>query len=102
MPALNHLTFELEEIADGIVSLVAMASTPEVQHGAVMADVRRALDWAWRHFPSTHGPADNGMDCDHDLHMTIEAGGRHTVTLTLTGNDRFVTEFMAAFGRAAV
>lgn len=41
------------------------------------------------------------MDWDHDLQVTIEDGGWHTVTLTLTGTARFVQEFVATFGSVA-
>jgi hypothetical protein len=37
---------------------------------------------------------------DHDLQVTVEEGGWHTVTLTLTGTRRFVETFFAAFGIA--
>ena len=40
------------------------------------------------------------MAWDHDLQMTLEAGGWQTVTLTLTGTGPFVEEFIAAFGSA--
>jgi len=44
---------------------------------------------------------DDGMDWDHDLQVSIEDGGWHTVTLTLTGTARFVQEFIATFGSGA-
>lgn len=98
---MEHLTYELEAIADGISSLVAMASSAAPKHAAVMADVQQALDWAWHHFPDRHGPIDDGMDWDHDLQVVVEAGGWHTVTLTLTGTDRFIEAFLSAFGISA-
>ena len=75
-----------------------MASTSAEHHAAVMGEVQQVLDWAWRHFPQTHGPADDGMDWDHDLQVTVEDGRWHAVTLTLTASERFVEEFFAAFG----
>ena len=95
---MDFLTFDLNEVADGVASLEAMASTRLEQHAAVMAEVQQVLDWAWRQFPHTHGPIDDGMDWHHDLQVTVEPGGWHTVTLTLTGSGRFVEGFLATFG----
>lgn len=98
---MDFLTFEVDEVEDGVSSLEAMASTTLRQHAAVMAEVQQVLDWAWGRFPKSHGPIDDGMDWDHDLQVTIEDGGWHTVTLTLTGSGRFVEEFVATFRSAA-
>jgi len=97
---MDFLTFEVDEVEDGVSSLEAMASTTLKQHAAVMAEVQQVLDWAWGQFPKSHGPIDDGMDWDHDLQVNIEDGGWHTVTLTLTGSGRFVEAFIATFGRA--
>lgn len=82
---MNHLTLDLNEVDDGVASLEgsrsAMASTRVEQHAAVMAEVRQVLDWAWRQFPGTHGPINDGMDWHHDLQVTVETGGWDTVTL---------------------
>jgi hypothetical protein len=98
---MHHLIFALDEIEDGVATLEAMASTAAGQHAAVMAEVQQVLDWAWRQFPDSHGPIDDGMHWDHDLQLTLEPGGWHTVTLTLTGTGRFVEEFLSVFGDAA-
>jgi len=95
---MEYLTFALEEVDDGVATLEAMASTRAAQHAAVMAEVQQVLDWAWRQFPDSHGPIDEGMHWDHDLQVTCEAGGWQTVALTLTGTRQFVEEFIAAFG----
>lgn len=97
---MDFLTFDLAEVDDGVSSLEAMASTAAEQHAAVMAEVQHVLDWAWRRFPGSHGPIDDGAVWDHDLQVTLEEGGWHTVTLTLTGTGRFVEEFIATFGNA--
>ena len=94
---MDFLTFERTELGDGLSSLEAMASTGVQQHAAVMTEVQQVLDWAWRRFPEAHGPVDDGFDWDHDLQVLIEDGGWHTVTLTLTGTERFVGEFVARF-----
>lgn len=94
---MDFLTFEHTEVDDGVSSLEAMASTAVEQHTAVMAEVQKVLDWAWRRYPASHGPIEDGMDWDHDLQVTIEEGGWHTVTLTLTGTARIVEEFLATF-----
>ncbi len=94
---MNYLSFEQADIGDGFAVLEAMASTMAAQHAAVMAEVQAVLDWAWRTYPDTHGPVDDGMHWDHDLQVVIEAGGWHRVTLTLTGSTRFVDGVLAAF-----
>lgn len=98
MPVLHYLSFDLSEDADGVVTLEALASTPAARHADVMAEVRRVLDWARERFPHTHGPADEGMDWDDDLQVSVEAGGWHAVALTLTGSRHFADEWLAAFG----
>ena len=94
---MDFLTFDLTEVDDGVSSLEAMASTTDALHPAVMAEVQRVLDWAWSRYPTSHGPIDDGLVWDHDLQVTIEEGGWHTVALTLTGTARFVEEFVATF-----
>ena len=93
---MHYLTFDLSEEAEGVATLEAMASTSTEQHVAVMTEVRQVLDWAWQHFPHTHGPVDDGMDWDH-LHVNMEDGHWHVVTFTLAGSQRFVEELLAAF-----
>jgi len=95
---MHYLSFDLSDDAEGITTLEAMASTSTEQHAAVMAEVQQVLDWAWQRFPHTHGSADDGMDWDHDLQVSVEGGDWHAVTLTLTGSQRFVEEFFAHFG----
>ena len=95
---MRYLTFDLSDDAGCVITLDAMASTSEEQHPAVMAEVKRVLDWAWQRFPRAHGPVDDGMDWDHDLQVSVEEGGWHTVTLTLAASPRFVEEFVATFG----
>ncbi len=97
---MNYLSFELSEGSDGVATLEAMAATGAEEHAAVMAEVQHVLDWAWQHFAHTHGPADEGMDWDHDLQVSVEDGRWHAVTLTLSGSPRFVVAFMAVFGEA--
>jgi hypothetical protein len=95
---MHYLIFDLSDDAEGVSTLEAMASTSAEQHAAVMAEVQQVLDWAWQRFPHTHGPADEGMDWDHDLQVSVEDGRWQVVTLTLTGSARFVEEFFAAWG----
>lgn len=97
---MDYLTFDADEVGDGMVSLEAMASTALEQHGAVMAEVQQVLDWAWLQFPDSYGPIDDGMDWHHDLQVWVEPDGWHTVTLTLTGSRRFVDAAWAIFGGA--
>jgi VCBS repeat-containing protein len=95
---MHYLSFDLSDNDEGVSTVEALASTPAAQHAAVMAEVQGVLDWAWQHFPHTHGPADEGMDWDHDLQVSVEDGQWHAVTLTLSGSPRFVEAFLAAFG----
>ncbi|TAK79578.1 MAG: hypothetical protein EPO12_10090 [Aquabacterium sp.] len=94
---MRYLSFDLSDGDDGVATLEAMASTDAKQHGAVKAEAQQVLDWAWQHFPRGHGPVEEGMDWDHDLQVQVEAGGWHTLTLTLTGSPAFVEAFLAAF-----
>jgi hypothetical protein len=96
--AVHYHNFDRSEDTDGVTTLEAMASTAAGQHAAVIAEVQQVLDWAWLQFPDTHGAADDGMDWDHDLQLQVEPGEWHTVTLTLTGSDRFVDAFGLRFG----
>jgi hypothetical protein len=96
--SMHYLAFDLSDNDDGFSTLEALASTTAAQHAAVMAEVQQVLDWAWHRFPQTQGPADEGMDWDHDLQVTVEDGLWHAVALTLTGSQRFVDEFLATFG----
>jgi hypothetical protein len=96
----QYLSFDLSDGADGVTTLEALASTAAEQHAAVMAEVQQVLGWAWQHFPHAHGPVEEGMEWDHDLQVNVEGGQWHAVTLTLTGSQRFVDEFLAAFGGA--
>jgi len=95
---MHYLSFDVSDNADGVITLEALASTPADRHEAVLDEARQVLDWAWRHFPQTHGRADDGMDWDHDLQDSVEAGGWHAVTLTLTASGRFAQAFLAEFG----
>ncbi len=97
---MRYLSFDAGESGERVTTLEALAATSSAEHPAVMAEVQQVLDWAWRTFPRSHGPVDDGMDWDHDLHVTVEPGGWHAVSLTLTGSPAFVEEFSAAFGQA--
>jgi hypothetical protein len=96
---MHYLSFDRSEDADGVTTLEALAATAADQHAAVMAEVQQVLDWAWRHYPHSHGPVDDGMDWDHDLQVQVEDGHWHAVSLTLAGSPRFVEAFLGAFGQ---
>ncbi len=95
---MHYLTFDLSDSGDGVSTLEAIASTAAAKHDEVMAEVQQVLGWAWRQFPHSHGALDEGLDWDHDLQVQMESGSWHTVTLTLTGSQRFTADFIAAFG----
>jgi len=94
---MHYLMFDLSEGSDDVATLEAMASTRADAHAAVLAEVQQVLDWAERHFPGQHGPAEDGQTWNHELLLQQEAGGWHTVTLTLTGTRHFAEALLAAF-----
>jgi hypothetical protein len=97
MIALHLLTLDVSDNDEGVVTIEALASTPAAQHAAALAEARAVLGWAWRAFPHTHGPADEGGEWDHDLQAGVEGDGWHAVTLTLTGTPEFARAFADAF-----
>lgn len=98
---MRYLNFDVSLAGDGVTVLEAMAAfstaTAAKTHAAVMAEVQQVLDWAALHFPHSHGPLDDGNDWHHDFQLHEEEGGWRSVTLTLSGSDRFVAEFLQAF-----
>jgi hypothetical protein len=98
MTPLQYLTVDLSDNDEGVMTIEALASTSAAQHAATMAEVQQVLDWAWRAYPHTHGPADDGGEWDHDLQVGVEGDGWHAVTLTITGTAEFAREFTARFG----
>ena len=101
MTALQLLALDVSDNDEGVVTIEALASTPAAQHAAALAEAQRVLAWAWRAFPHTHGPADDGGEWDHDLQVHVEPDGWHAVSLTLTGTAEFAGAFVQAFGDAA-
>ncbi len=97
MIAPRLLTLDVSDNDEGVVTIEALASTAAAQHAAALAEAQQLLDWAWRAFPHTHGPADDGGQWDHDLQVVDEGGGWHAVTLTLTGTAEFAAAFAATF-----
>ncbi|MFN7725586.1 MAG: hypothetical protein ACK5QH_10990 [Rubrivivax sp.] len=97
---LRYLSFDLSDNADGVCTLEALASTGAAQHAAVLAEVQQVLDWAWRHSPHGHGPVEDGGEWLHDLQVQAEAGGWHSVVLTLSASEAFAQAFLAAWGAA--
>jgi len=97
MTALHWLTLDVSDNDEGVVTIEALASTDAGGHAAALAEARAILAWAWRAFPDTHGPADEGGQWDHDLQSGVEAGGWHSVVLTLTGTPEFARAFHAEF-----
>jgi len=95
---MHYLTLDLSDNAEGVTTVEAMASTRAEHHAAVLAEVGQLLGWAWRAFPHSHGPVDEGGDWDHDLQVQVEEGGWHSVTLTLSGSPAFADAFVRAFG----
>jgi hypothetical protein len=97
MTMLRILTVDISDNDEGVVTIEALASTSAAQHAAALAEAQQVLDWAWRAFPHTHGPADEGGEWDHDLQAGLEADGWQGVTLTHTGTPEFARAFEARF-----
>ena len=97
MTPLRWLTLDVGDNDEGVVTIEALASTPAAQHAAALAEAQAVLAWAWRAFPHTHGPADDGGEWDHDLQAGVDGDGWHAVTLTLAGTPEFARAFADAF-----
>ena len=95
---MRHLTFDLTDSSDGVLTLEAMASTREAEHAAVMAEVAQVLAWAQAEFGGRQGPVEDGHAWDHELLVQHEAGGWMTVTLTFSASAEFAEAFQARFG----
>jgi hypothetical protein len=95
---MHHLTLDLSEDTDGLLTIEAMGSTSFEQHAAVLAEAQRLLQWAQRNYAHTQGPVEDGMDWDHDLQVHVEDGRWHTVTLTISASPRFAEAFFLEFG----
>lgn len=97
---MRHLTFDLTDSSDDILTLEAMASTREAEHAAVMAEVEQVLAWAQAEFGGRQGPVEDGNTWDHELLVQHEAGGWITVTLTFSALPEFAEAFQAVFVNA--
>ncbi|KQY85522.1 MULTISPECIES: hypothetical protein [Roseateles] len=97
---MRHLTFDLTDGSDDILTLEAMASTREAEHAAVMAEAVQLLAWAESEFGGRHGPVEDGNAWDHELLVQHEPGGWVTVTLTFSASVEFAEAFQAKFGEA--
>ena len=97
MTPLRFLGVDVSDNDEGVVTIEALASTTAAQHAAVLAEAQQVLDWAWRAYPHTHAPADEGGEWFHDLQVAVEGDGWHAVTLTLTGTAEFARAFALEF-----
>lgn len=97
MRAMRYLTFDVSDNADGVVTIEAMASTPNETHAAaVAAEAEQLIAWGRQHFPDGHGPIEEGFDWDHDLQQHVEDGQWHTLVLTVSASPRFAEAFLTA------
>jgi hypothetical protein len=95
--ALRWLTVDVSDNDEGVVTIEALAATDAADHAFALAEAQALLDWAWRAFPHSHGPADDGGEWDHDLQSGVEPDGWHSVALTLTGTREFARAFEVEF-----
>lgn len=117
---LDYLDFDYSEDAEGTGTWDAMASVPPDRLPALHAEIERLLAWAHRAFAGRRGPCEEGGDWDYDLQAQAEdgaplpiaydaararldasaapAGGRTTVTLSLSGSAAFGEALREAFG----
>lgn len=94
---MRHLTLDLSDSSDDILTLEAMASTREAEHATVMTEVEQVLAWAQAEFGGRHGPVEDGYAWDHELLVQHEAGGWITVTLTFSASAEFAEALQAKF-----
>jgi len=94
---MSYLTFDVTDSSDGILTLEAMASTREAEHGGVMVEVQEVLDWAQAGFGGRQGPVEDGYAWDCEVLVQREQGGWVTVTLTFSATQEFAEAFQAAF-----
>lgn len=115
MPALQYLEFDYSEDAEGTGTWDAIASVTAAHLPPLQDEIVQVLAWATAEFPGQRGPIEEGGVWDYDLHsepedaplqtlnfdaatrqllpaVAVQAGSRHTITLSLSGN--------AAFGQA--
>ena len=97
---MRHLTFDLTDGSDDILTLESMASSREPEHAAVMAEVQQVLAWAQAEFGGRQGPVEDGNAWDHELLVQHEAGGWVTVTLTFSASAEFAEAFQRTYGEA--
>lgn len=69
---LNYLDFDYSEGSDGNATWDAMASVPEAQWNALLAEAAQVLAWAHREFGSQHGPLEDGAEWDFALQGVAE------------------------------
>jgi hypothetical protein len=109
---LDYLLFDHSEDTEGVHTFEAMASVGPSRWEAVRDEAAEVLRWAHQVFPGERGALEEGGEWDFDLQgvqeFTVaevwvfdEARGelrgqsqapglaRHTLTLTLTGTERF-------------
>lgn len=98
---MQHLSFDLSDGSDGILTLEAMASSRSsdtATHAAVLAEVEAVLAWARAEFGDEPGPVEDGHAWDYERLVQEEAGGWLTVTLTFSASTAFAEAFQARFG----
>jgi hypothetical protein len=96
----HHLSFDITDGSDGILTLEAMASTRAAEHAAVMAEVEQVLAWVQAGFGGRQGPVEDGHAWDHELLVQQETGGWVTVTLSFSASQEFAEAFLAVYGEA--
>ncbi len=118
---LDYLLFDHSEDTEGVHTFEAMASVGPGRWQAVQDEAASVLRWAHQVFPGMRGPVDEGADWDFELqglqefsaaevwtfdevsgrlHARTSPPGqpRHTLTLTLTGHERFAQALREAWG----
>lgn len=99
LPPLDFLCFDASGDTGGVHTFDALASTDQLRHAGVMAEVDAVLAWAAKHFPDGPGDLDEGASWCHDLQVTPE-GNWVTVSLSLSGTPAFGEAFARTFAGA--
>lgn len=104
----RFLTADLADTADGDAVLELSASIRPARAArdeavrlaevaAVRDEVQRVLAWCEARHPGDHGPREDGHAWYHDLQVADEAGGWHTVSLTIIGDGGLIAALAARF-----
>ncbi len=80
-----------------MVSFDAVASVRVARLSEVRAEADAVVAWARATVAGQEGPLDEGGAWDHELVVSDDGEGWHTLTITLTGDETFAALFEQVF-----